>query len=37
MTRTNDIVCCSDQENFLICLYFDIYEEYKSHAYEFTN
>ena len=31
ITRTNDIACCSEQENCLVCLYSDIYEDYNFH------
>ena len=35
MTRTNDIVCFSEQKNCYICLYFDNYED-KFHAHDFV-
>ena len=32
ITRTNNIVCFSEKENHLICLYFDSYEDCKDNA-----
>ena len=32
ITGINDIACCSEQENCLVCLYSDMFEDYKFHA-----